>query len=246
MGDVQVMLFRHAGRVDRLGVSWTVPDNRLVVADEKAAIVAEGHGDYPCFNFNAAELQSLYVDLLGLIRKQDSVRFFQDPVRQVAACHDVIDVSMSLAKVDRRLMLRFVYSYFLSVEPAYFSSLLHHFVDSTREFFDFVERNSLNPWPVSQYADELGISVRKLNTLFYEKCGVSAKRWVLEQRLQKARELLLSTSMKVTDVAQRCGFNSHAHFTESFTRRYNDCPRKLRQRSIPILGRNLEIAVAHA
>jgi transcriptional regulator GlxA family with amidase domain len=52
--------------------------------------------------------------------------------------------------------------------------------------------------------------------------------------------------MKVTDVAQRCGFNSHAHFTESFTRRYNDCPRKLRQRSFPILGRNLEIAVAHA
>jgi AraC-like DNA-binding protein len=227
-------------------VSWSVPDNRLVVADVKAAVVAEGHEAYPSYAFNGAELQSLYVDLLGLMKNQDASPFFQDPVRQVAACPEVIEVSTSLAKMDRRLMLRFVYSYFLSVDPIYFSRLLHHLVDGTREFFDFVERNSLNPWPVSQYAEELGISVRKLNTLFYEKCGVSAKRWLLEQRLEKARELLLASTMKITDVAQGCGFNSHAHFTESFRQRYNDCPRKLRQRNNPFSIGTAEVTLAHA
>jgi AraC-like DNA-binding protein len=233
MGEVQVVLFKRAGRVDHGGQRWQVPDNRLVVTDTKASVSGE-RGDCRSYVFNAAELQTLYVDLLGLLRNQESTPFFREPVRLVAACPDLIGVSVSLAETDSRAMLRFVYSYFLSVDPVYFSRLLHHFVDSSREFFEFVERNSLNSWPVSQYADELGISLRKLNMLFYEKCGVSAKHWLLEQRLGKARELLLATSMKITDVAQECGFNSHAHFTESFKRRYKDCPRRLRQKNNPL------------
>ncbi|MGF6812904.1 transcriptional regulator GlxA family with amidase domain [Paraburkholderia sp. Clong3] len=71
----------------------------------------------------------------------------------------------------------------------------------------------------------------KLNMLFYEKCGVSAKHWLLEQHLGKVRELLLATSMKITDVAQECGFNGHAHSCESFKRRYKDCMRSLRQKN---------------
>lgn len=232
MGEVQVVLFRRAGCVDRAGQRWQVADNKVVVTD--AGAKARGaRGDVDAYVFNAEELRELYVDMLGLLRSNEATPFFRDPVRVVCACPDVISASSRLGETDRRAMLRFVYSYMLSVEPAYFSRLLHHFVDSSREFFEFVERNSLNPWPVSEYADELGISMRKLNMLFYEKCGVSAKHWLLEQRLSKARELLLATDKKITDVAQECGFGSHAHFSESFKRRFKDCPRKFRQKSNP-------------
>ncbi|KLU21487.1 hypothetical protein EOS_35525 [Caballeronia mineralivorans PML1(12)] len=230
MGGVQLILFHRAGRVDCVDLSYAVPESSLVIADVDAIPRLSTGGETAAYAFNTGELQVLYRDLIDLLAQRRVAPFFREPVKQLGVSTETIEVIARLGGMSRIEMLRFAYMYCLGVEQDYFSRLLYYFVDSSRDFFEFVESNSMNSWPVSQYADELGISLRKLNLLFYEKCGVSAKHWLLERRLRKARELLLGSVMKVTDIAQECGFNSHAHFSDSFRRRYNDCPRGLRQK----------------
>ncbi|EKA25508.1 AraC family transcriptional regulator [Yersinia enterocolitica subsp. enterocolitica WA-314] len=144
------------------------------------------------------------------------------------ANNDIICAAEKLVDIDRTLSLRFLYLYCLGLDYVYFSRLLESIVGTNNKLLEFFEKNRLNPWTVSRYASELGISTRKLNFLFYEKFGMSAKQWLLEQRLKKGCELLLSTRLRVADIAMECGFSNHAHFSDSFRRRFQQCPSRMR------------------
>ena len=54
-------------------------------------------------------------------------------------------------------------------------------------------------------------------------------RYYLELRLQKARTLLLQTSLSVLDVALACGFVSASHFSKCYREFYAKTPRQERQ-----------------
>jgi AraC-like DNA-binding protein len=226
---VQFIFFKVSARVSCRGAMHSAEANSVIVADPDAVIIGCKGAEYTTYNFRVGDFQMLYRELSGQVGEGVSVPFWRKPVMTLPVPQDLFDVASRLGFIDQSLMLRFIYIYCLGIDRAYYSQLLHHFVDSSREFFDFIERNSLNPWPVEMYARELGISMRNLNQLFQDKYGVSTKHWLLERRLVKARELLLMTSKKVTEIAHECGFNSHAHFSDTFRKRYNDCPRRIRQ-----------------
>lgn len=229
MGAVKLMIFSRSGRIECDGETHDVPAFSLIFSGPNAIAVPARDG-IDTYVFHSGDFQDIYKDLHELAsRYRKGTPFWREPVKRVSVPGDTINVIRHLGAAEPRAMLRFAYVYCLGTEPEYFSRLLHHLIDSSRDFFEFIEENSMSAWPVTQYAKALGIPVRKLNVMFYEKFGVSAKNWLLERRLQRARELLLMTSMKVTDIAQECGFNSHAHFSVSFRRRYEASPRLMRQ-----------------
>lgn len=63
---------------------------------------------------------------------------------------------------------------------------------------------------VAELAARACCSERTLTRRFHAETGVRPKRWVLGMRLERARELLESTSLPVEDVASRAGFPSAA------------------------------------
>ncbi|MBO4123482.1 helix-turn-helix domain-containing protein [Cupriavidus gilardii] len=229
MGAVKLMVFSRSGRIECNGETYEVPACSLVFTNGNATAIPAREG-IDTYVFHSGDFQDIYRELHELAsRYRRGTQFWREPVKRITVPEETINVIRHLGAAEPRAMLRFAYVYCMGTEPEYFSRLLHHLIDSSRDFFEFIEENSMSAWPVTQYAKALGIPVRKLNVMFYEKFGVSAKNWLLERRLQRARELLLLTSMKVTDIAQECGFNSHAHFSVSFRRRYEASPRLLRQ-----------------
>lgn len=63
-----------------------------------------------------------------------------------------------------------------------------------------------------------------LGRLFKEEMGVSFHQYCLRLRLEKAEELLLSTSDKIIDVALECGFNNISYFNRAFKAQYGTSP----------------------
>ena len=63
-----------------------------------------------------------------------------------------------------------------------------------------------------------------LGRLFKNEMGISFHGYCLRLRLEKAEELLLSTSDKVIDVALECGFNNISYFNRAFKARYGMSP----------------------
>ena len=56
-----------------------------------------------------------------------------------------------------------------------------------------------------------GLSRRQIERLFRRYLDCVPKRYYLEMRLRRARELLLQTAMPIMDVTTSCGFKSPPH-----------------------------------
>lgn len=80
------------------------------------------------------------------------------------------------------------------------------------------------PVSPSVLAQEVGMSTRQLERLFRKYLDRSPKRYYMELRLQKARNLLLQTDMSVINVALACGFYSPSHFSKCYRAQYDITP----------------------
>lgn len=87
-----------------------------------------------------------------------------------------------------------------------------------------MEQNIEEPISPSLLAKEVGMSTRQLERLFRRYLSRSPKRYYMELRLQKARNLLMQTDMTVINVALACGFASPSHFSKCYRSHYDTTP----------------------
>lgn len=80
------------------------------------------------------------------------------------------------------------------------------------------------PWSVERMAEAASTSPRTLLRRFTEATGLSPKQWLLEQRLQQARDLLESTRDSIEQVAGATGLRSPESLRHHFRRRYGVSP----------------------
>jgi transcriptional regulator GlxA family with amidase domain len=87
-----------------------------------------------------------------------------------------------------------------------------------------MEENLEEPISPAILATDVGMSTRQLERLFRRYLNKSPKRYYMELRLQKARNLLLQTDMSVINVALACGFASPSHFSKCYRALYRTTP----------------------
>ena len=87
-----------------------------------------------------------------------------------------------------------------------------------------MENNIEEPISPSILAKDVGMSTRQLERLFRRYLNRSPKRYYMELRLQKARNLLMQTDMSVINVALACGFASPSHFSKCYRSHYDTTP----------------------
>lgn len=69
---------------------------------------------------------------------------------------------------------------------------------------------------LASISKEFYISPFYLSKLFKQNTNFTLVQYLHSVRIKKAKELLQNTNYRVIDIAQRVGFNSHAHFTRIF------------------------------
>ena len=92
------------------------------------------------------------------------------------------------------------------------------------QVIQMMESNIEEPISPSILAKDVGMSTRQLERLFRRYLNRSPKRYYMELRLQKARNLLMQTDMTVINVALACGFASPSHFSKCYRAHYNTTP----------------------
>ncbi len=85
------------------------------------------------------------------------------------------------------------------------------------------------PLTVGDLAKQAGLSERTLARRFHSELGATPLRWLLTQRLIRARELLETTDFGVDVVAQRCGLGSAANLRVHFGREVGISPSEYRR-----------------
>jgi hypothetical protein len=80
---------------------------------------------------------------------------------------------------------------------------------------------SRSQWPRKAHAHT---SVRNLNRRFRAETGLSPLQWLLHQRVDRARELLESTTLPMDQVARLSGLRSSESLRQRFVRRVGLTP----------------------
>jgi len=92
------------------------------------------------------------------------------------------------------------------------------------QVIQMMESNIEDPISPADMAEDVGMSTRQLERLFRRYLNRSPKRYYMELRLSKARNLLMQTNMSVINVALACGFASPSHFSKCYRAHYNTTP----------------------
>jgi AraC-like DNA-binding protein/mannose-6-phosphate isomerase-like protein (cupin superfamily) len=68
-----------------------------------------------------------------------------------------------------------------------------------------------------------------LSHKFSEEFGISLINYLLEQRLQNGKKLLCNTDLRISMIAQLCGFSSQSYFTQTFRKSIGISPVRYRE-----------------
>ncbi|RST81720.1 GlxA family transcriptional regulator [Aquibium carbonis] len=93
---------------------------------------------------------------------------------------------------------------------------------------ELMEAHLAEPLSLVEIADAVGLSRRQIERLFRQEMGRSPARYYLEIRLDRARHLLVQSSLPVVEVAVACGFVSASHFSKCYRELYARSPQQER------------------
>ena len=100
-----------------------------------------------------------------------------------------------------------------------------------KKLIEYVENNymyeiSLNELAVQRFF----MNASYLSRLFKGQTGKNFSRYLIEYRIEKAKELLNDTSLKISDIAMHVGFNTTSHFGQTFKKIVGETPEQFRRR----------------
>lgn len=79
------------------------------------------------------------------------------------------------------------------------------------------------------FAEGFGVSARHLRRLFVDEIGKTPKQLAIESRLALARQLLIETSLPISEIVFASGFQSIRRFNDAFKARFKRSPSLIRR-----------------
>ncbi len=108
-----------------------------------------------------------------------------------------------------------------------------------KRVLDYMHAHLSEDIPLSALAAEAGLSLFHFARCFKDSTGLSPHRYLVQCRVDRARELLISRKHTTSDIAVQVGFCDQSHLTLHFRRVFGVTPKQFRQQ---ILGRELAAA----
>ena len=96
---------------------------------------------------------------------------------------------------------------------------------------DYISANLAERILVADLAREVGLSPDRLAFEFTQLAGQPPHRYVLSMRIDRALELLDTTSCSLVEIAIECGFASQQHMSTAIRRRLGTTPRRYRMQA---------------
>lgn len=89
---------------------------------------------------------------------------------------------------------------------------------------DYLHTNLDEPFVIDDLVARQPRGRRAFEKRFRKACGASPRQYLISLRLDKARHLLETTTLSVTEIARQCGFSDVAYLGLVFRKRYGMAP----------------------
>lgn len=94
---------------------------------------------------------------------------------------------------------------------------------------DYIDKNYSQNIKISMFSDKYFFSKEYLTRQFKARYHCGIYEYVLQVRMERARELLLDPDIKIQDISQRVGYSDNNYFSKAFRTYYGISPSAFRQ-----------------
>ena len=96
--------------------------------------------------------------------------------------------------------------------------------NQARRVLDFIESNLNHELTLKELAGIANLSRHHFARMFKQTIGVAPHRYVLERRLERAKQMLRTADSNLAAISLSTGFDSQSHFTSTFHRMIGTTP----------------------
>ena len=109
--------------------------------------------------------------------------------------------------------------------PLRIGSLTHVQV---QQVIDYIHAHLNQDLSLAELASVVNISPTYFASLFKKVMGISPHQYVIQQRVEQAKVMLMKTDLAIADIALQVGFSSQSHLTQQFKRLTGMTPKQVR------------------
>ena len=84
------------------------------------------------------------------------------------------------------------------------------------QVLDYIDAHLEQNLKLENLAQLLEMSQFHFSHLFKQSLGLAPYQYLIQQRVERAKQLLKHTERSIVDIAFACGFNSHSHLSKTF------------------------------
>ncbi len=101
--------------------------------------------------------------------------------------------------------------------------------DAVRELIETVEKNLSSDIKLNTIADQLHMDAIYLGRLFKKSMGIGFKDYVVQKRMERAQQLIRTTNLPISEIAEKVGYREENYFRMSFKRFCGCSPREYKR-----------------
>ena len=91
---------------------------------------------------------------------------------------------------------------------------------------EYIDNNFTEISGLEDIASHVHLSPVYFQSKFKSATGVTPHNYVLDKKIRKAADLILTTDLSLSRIAYECGFSSQAYFSYIFKKRMDMTPRE--------------------
>ena len=97
-----------------------------------------------------------------------------------------------------------------------------------KEMISYIQQNFTRKISLKEFGNQFHLSEKYISRYFKEHFHITISQYINHLRMEHARQLLQETTLPVTEVAMRCGYENVSYFIRRFKKMYGNPPLKYR------------------
>ncbi len=233
-----------------------VPDNRIFQLKEDGISKMELHSTY-CLPQLERWIKYLQQNLCNTVRTEigeylDHLAEQKEITQETLMLFhmDMIHMMFSIIK-DKQIDTQMIFSKFQSKEvytkatqsldtmKAFVDTIIKIAEDSQKETIDsqdkvdiikrYINENVEKDIKRTDIAECLHLNIDYLNRIFKKETGMALSEYIIQEKMNVARQLIKTTMLPISFIAARVGFSNFSHFSKSYKKAFNTSPSEERR-----------------
>jgi AraC family transcriptional regulator len=97
-----------------------------------------------------------------------------------------------------------------------------------KQAIEYINERLYENLTLTAIATELELSPAYFCRLFKRSIGITPHQYILQQRVEKTKQLLSQQDIRIVDIANQCGFANPSHFARCFRKSEGISPQQFR------------------